>query len=103
MSVSPADPNLMRALKLSQDIMAAAENADMARVSALDGERMRLVQSFKLSVREVGAADSALLGEILQLNDQALGLLEHQRRAKGRELDMAAVGRRAVTAYSHNR
>jgi hypothetical protein len=27
-------------------------------------------------------------------------LLEHQRRSKGRELDMAAVGRRAVAAYS---
>jgi hypothetical protein len=102
MSVA-ADPNLLRALTLSQDIMAAAEQADLARVGALDGERMRLMQSFKSAVRQVGAADSALLREIQQLNDRALGLLEHQRRAKGRELDMAAVGRRAVTAYSHTR
>jgi len=29
--------------------------------------------------------------------------LEHQRRSKGRDMDMAAVGRRAVAAYSNIR
>ena len=27
--------------------------------------------------------------------------MEHQRRIKGRDMDMAAVGRRAVAAYAH--
>jgi hypothetical protein len=34
------------------------------------------------------------------LNDRAIGLMEHQLRGKSRALDMAAVGRRAVAAYS---
>jgi hypothetical protein len=29
--------------------------------------------------------------------------MEHRRRAKGREMDMAAVGRRAVAAYGRVR
>ena len=40
------------------------------------------------------------LREIAMLNDRALGFLEHRRRAKGRDMDMLAVGRRAVRAYS---
>jgi hypothetical protein len=103
MSISPAHPSLMRALQLSEDIFAAAEHADLATVSRLDAERMRLIQSFRLAVAEVSDADNALLADILQLNDRSLGLLEHQRRGKGRELDMAAVGRRAVTAYANTR
>jgi predicted MarR family transcription regulator len=34
------------------------------------------------------------------MNDRTIGLVEHQRRGKGREMDMAAAGRRAVAAYS---
>jgi hypothetical protein len=30
-------------------------------------------------------------------------LLEHQKRGKGRDMDVAAVGRRAVAAYSNTR
>jgi hypothetical protein len=44
--------------------------------------------------------DRSVLREIAALNDQALGLLEHRRRAKGRDMDMLAVGRRALRAYS---
>jgi len=51
----------------------------------------------------VAAADQALLQQIAEANARAIGLLEHQRRSKGRDLDMAAVGRRAVAAYSGTR
>jgi hypothetical protein len=37
------------------------------------------------------------------LNDLALGCMEHHRRIKARELDLAAVGRRAVNAYATTR
>jgi len=51
----------------------------------------------------VGAAERALLQQISQINDRTIGMLEHQRRAKGRDMDMAAVGRKAVAAYSSTR
>jgi len=44
-----------------------------------------------------------MLREIAQLNDRALGLLEHRKRAMGRDMDMLAVGRRAVRAYATTR
>jgi hypothetical protein len=43
------------------------------------------------------------LQEIALLNDQSIGYLEHHRRIKGRQLDVAAVGRRAVHAYAYTR
>jgi hypothetical protein len=94
---------LKQALELSQQILAAAERGDTQTVAALDVERMRLVQSFGRGANGLGASDGALLAAITQLNDRAIGLLEHQRRGKARELDMAAVGRRAVAAYSSTR
>ena len=45
-------------------------------------------------------ASRDLLQQIAELNDRTIGLVEHHRRGKGREMDMAAVGRRAVAAYS---
>jgi len=44
-----------------------------------------------------------LLREISQLNDRSIGSMEHRLRSKGRAMDMAAVGRRAVAAYSNTR
>jgi hypothetical protein len=41
-----------------------------------------------------------LLQQISQLNDKTIGLVEHHQRSKGREMDMAMAGRRAVAAYS---
>jgi hypothetical protein len=41
-----------------------------------------------------------LLAEIAELNEQAIGLLEHRRRITGRQIEMAVVGRRAVLAYA---
>jgi len=91
---------LARALVLSHEVLAAAEEADMQAVARLDAERLRLLKSFRLDGQQCRAGDRALLQQISQLNDRTIGLLEHHRRSKGREMDMAAVGRRAVAAYS---
>lgn len=103
MSEVQADGSLLKALKLSHDILAAAELADVAQVALLDVERMRLVVSFRQNSPRLGAADNALLGQISQLNDKAIGLLEHQLRARAREIDLAKTGRRAVAAYASTR
>jgi len=44
-----------------------------------------------------------VLEEISELNDRAIGLMEQHRLTTERALDMAAVGRRAVAAYSTTR
>jgi hypothetical protein len=95
-----ANASLVRALALSQYMLADADKADFASVALLDAERLQLLKAFRLQSRHVAPADQALLQQISQLNDRTLGLLEHHRRSKGREMDMAAVGRRAVAAYS---
>ena len=94
---------LARALALSHDMLNAAEKGDLQSLASLDLTRMELLKSFRDGTKQVSAADQALLGQINEINDRAIGLLEHQRRSKGRDLDMAAVGRRAVAAYSGGR
>jgi hypothetical protein len=64
---------------------------------------MELLKSFRNAVKQVSAADQAVLSQINATNERAIGLLEHRRRSKGRDLDMAAVGRRAVAAYADTR
>jgi hypothetical protein len=100
MSAGNPDERVARALALSEQILSAAENGNLESLESLDLERLELLKSFRKATRQVAAADQALLQQIAQLNDRAIGLLEHQRRSKGRDLDMAAVGRRAVAAYS---
>ena len=94
------DSGLARALALSREMLAAAEQANLQSLELLDAERLDLLKSFRLEARHVHAADRALLQQISETNDRTIGLLEHQRRSKGRDMDMAAVGRRAVAAYS---
>ena len=95
--------SLARALAISHEIFEAADQGNLQTVSALDLERMDLLKFFRNSTTHPTAADRLLLAQIAQLNDRAIGLVEHQRRSKGRDLDMAAVGRRAVAAYSSHR
>jgi hypothetical protein len=94
------DSSLARALALTQEMLAAAEQANAQPLARLDAERLELLKSFRLETKHVDAADRALLQQISQMNDRTIGLLEHCRRSKGRDMDMAAVGRRAVAAYS---
>jgi hypothetical protein len=103
MKNATVNSGLARALTLSQDMLAAAERADLRSLELLDAERLDLLKSFRLETRQASAADRALLQLISETNDRTIGLLEHQRRSKGRDMDMAAVGRRAVAAYSSMR
>ena len=96
-------PALEHALALSQRLLAAAEQSDLELLTRLDAERLRLLQSVRLERRHLSDADRRVLQQVVELNDRAVGLIEHQRRIKGREMDMAAVGRRAVAAYSTTR
>jgi hypothetical protein len=95
--------DLLGAVALSQRMLEAAEAGDAETVVRLDAERLLLLKSFRLEVKFIGADDRALLQQLSHLNDRAIGLLEHQRRGKGREMDMAATGRRAVAAYAQTR
>lgn len=103
MSHAKINCSLARALAVSNDMLGAAEKGDLQSLASLDRERMELLKSFRKSTTRVSAADQALLSQISATNERAIGLLEHQRRSKGRDLDMAAVGRRAVAAYADNR
>ena len=91
---------LTRALALSREMLAAAEAANLQCLPLLDAERMQLLKSFRLDAKQVDADGRGLLLQISQLNDTTIGLVEHHRRGKSREMDMAATGRRAVSAYS---
>jgi hypothetical protein len=103
MSGDKINPGLARALALSQEMLDAAETGDLKSLASLDLERMELLKSFRNAVKQVSAADQAVLSQINATNERAIGLLEHRRRSKGRDLDMAAVGRRAVAAYADTR
>jgi len=103
MSGGDIDLSLARALAISREMFEAADKGNLQIVPALDLERMDLLKFFRNGTAHPTAADRLLLAQIVQLNDRTIGLVEHQRRSKGRDLDIAAVGRRAVAAYSSHR
>jgi hypothetical protein len=103
MSSGKINVSLAHALALSHDMLSAAEMGNLQTLESLDLQRMELLKLFRSSTKQLSATDQALLRQINEINDRAIGLLEHQRRSKGRDLDMAAVGRRAVAAYSGSR
>jgi hypothetical protein len=103
MTVATAHPDLLAAVALSRDVVAVADRGDLKVLAQLDAKRLQLLKSFRSGARHLASVDRTLLMEITRLNEQALGLMEHRRRIKGRELDLAAVGRRAVAAYAINR
>jgi hypothetical protein len=94
---------LEHALALSHRLLAAADQLKLDEVAILDAERMRLLQSVRLERDSLSDGDRLMLQQVAELNDRAIGLVEHQRRIKERELDLAAAGRRAVSAYSTTR
>jgi hypothetical protein len=91
---------LQRALEISRELAAVADTGDLRLTVSLDAERLQLLKSVRAVLRPMDEKDSAALREIAALNDRALGFLEHRRRAKGRDMDMVAVGKRALRAYS---
>lgn len=98
-----AHPDLAAAVALSRDVVEAADQGQLDLLAVLDAQRLQLLKSFRQVARQMAPADRALLQEITMLNQRALGLVEHHRRIKGRAMDMAAIGRRAVSAYASNR
>jgi hypothetical protein len=97
------DAGLTRALALSRELLAVAELGDVRAVADLDAERLRLLHSQRLKSRHMDADERLVLQQISELNDKAIGLLEHRRRGTEREMDTVAVGRRALIAYSDTR
>jgi hypothetical protein len=91
---------LQRALELSRELAAVADGGDLRLTVSLDAERLQLLKSARAALQTMDEKDRSVLREIAALNDRALGFLEHRRRAKGRDMDMVAVGKRALRAYS---
>jgi hypothetical protein len=92
---------LQRALEISHELVAVADGGDLELTVSLDAERLQLLKSARAALQPMDENNRTVLREIATLNDRALGSLEHRRRAKGRDMDMLAVGRRAVRAYSN--
>jgi hypothetical protein len=103
MNRSDASAALQRALEISRELSAVADGGDVRLTVSLDAERLQLLKCARAGLQPMDANERAVLREIAELNDRAIGLMEHQRRIKGRAMDMAAVGRRAVAAYSTTR
>jgi hypothetical protein len=103
MSRAEAEVSLRAALELSHAVAAAADGGDPQAAARLDAERRRLLESVRRGLSPLQPAERAVLAEIRALNQHALGLLQHRQRATARDLDMLAVGRRAVRAYAATR
>jgi hypothetical protein len=91
---------LQRALQVSHELLKLAEQGDMQAFAALGAERLVLLHSVKQGTAHIDANGQHLLQEISKLNDQAMGFMEHRLRAKGRDMEMASAGGRAISAYS---
>jgi hypothetical protein len=94
---------LQRALELSQELVTMAESEDVSEVVRLDAERLRLLKSARHALHPLTSADRSMLRTIADLNARSIGRMEHRFRAKCRDMDMLAAGRRAVRAYAHHR
>jgi len=103
MTDGPPIACLERALHLSREMISAAGASDVDTLVRMDAERRYLLQSFRSGNGQPGANALSLLGKISQLNDLAIGCMEHHRRIKERELDLAGLGRHAVNAYASTR
>jgi hypothetical protein len=91
--------DLQRALEISQEVAAAAADGDVERAVRLDAERLGALEAARRAGTTIGADESRLLAEIAALNAEAIGNLLHRQRGLARNLDMLAVGQRAVRAY----
>ena len=95
--------DLERALKLSQELLEIADSGEPDRVISLDAERLRLIKSARQALMPLNEKDRAVFRQIAHLNAQSVGRMEHRFRAKCRDMDMLAAGKRALRAYSNQR
>jgi hypothetical protein len=93
---------LQRAAEISKELLSIADSGDVRLTEQLDAERRQLLQAAKKSLQPLGVADRELLREIAEMNDRALGFMEHRLRRTARDIDMLRVGRSAVRAYASN-
>jgi hypothetical protein len=103
MTSAEAGSALQRALDLSQEIVGAADSGDAGEIVRLDAERLRLLKSLRHTLPTMSPADRSMLRAIADLNARSIGRMEHRFRAKCRDMDMLAAGRRALRAYVHHR
>jgi len=103
MSRDQAVAALQRALEISRELAAVADSGDVRLAVSLDAERLKLLKSLRHALQPMEEKDRSVLREIAELNDRSIGRLEHRLRAKCRDMDMLAVGRRAVRAYTTTR
>ena len=89
------------ALELSHELLQLADTGEAERLRSLDAERRRLLESVRAAARSLDEGE-LVLREIADLNARSLGRMEHRFRAKCRDMDMLAAGRRALRAYGHN-
>lgn len=95
---------LHRALEISEELLRLAEaGGDVERVIGLDAERLRLIKSARHALTPMNEKDRAVLRQIADLNARSIGHMEHRFRARCRDMDMLAAGRRALRAYSNQR
>jgi hypothetical protein len=95
--------DLQRALELSHELVAVVDSVEPTEIARLDAERLRLLKSARHALQPLSPADRSMLRTIADLNARSIGRLEHRFRAKCRDMDMLAAGRRAVRAYAHHR
>lgn len=103
MSRAAATAALERALEISRELAADADRGEVRSAASLDAERRQLLQFVRGTLRPLDASALEVLREITRLNDRAIGQWEHRKRSLERDMDLVAVGRRAVRAYSSTR
>ena len=104
MSGAASDPRacLRLAWQLSRELVQIADHGEVDRIPALDAERRALLESLRVARVPLDEEDARLWQEIAAMNDRAIGVLEHRRRALERDVDVAVAGARALRAYTAN-
>jgi hypothetical protein len=103
MSRDEAVAALQRALELSHQLIAVADAGDVDEVLRLDAERLVLLKSARHALEPMSQEHRSVLRVIADLNARSVGRMEHRFRAKCRDMDMLAAGRRALRAYATTR
>lgn len=91
---------LRRALELSRELADAADRGDAQATVQLDAQRLELLRAARGGGVGTDEDARAMLCEITALNAKAIGSLLHRQRAVARDLDMLAMGKRAIRAYA---
>ena len=93
---------LQRALEISRELATVADSGEIDAAIRLDADRLELLKAARAALTQPDQQERRLLDEINALNALAVGALQHRQRIMARDLDMMAVGRRAVRAYAVN-